>query len=307
MELRQLEYFLILCEEMQFTRAAERLNIAQPTLSQQIKVLENEVNTPLFNRIGKKITLTEAGQILYRQAQTIFQTLHTTKMQMQQLASLEKGILRVGALPGELTNIVSDLVLKFMHKYPHIQVTVTSGEDIHLLLKNNTIDFGFSFSPLIENYDEQFVEIPLYTEKFCYVESKDTATATHFDEPVQLRHILNEPLVLFPNAHLCRRILNAAAKSEKLTVEPKFETSSIPAIFQFVEQGLGGTIVAKTLFDLHASDKLQAHIIQHPILERETLLIYQKERQQSPAFKAFLDLLKPALTNYQLALSANSL
>ncbi|MGA4515975.1 LysR family transcriptional regulator [Solibacillus silvestris] len=304
MELRQLEYFLMLCEEMQFTRAAERLNIAQPTLSQQIKVLENEVNTPLFHRIGKKITLTEAGQILYRQAQTIFQTLHTTKMQMQQLASLEKGILRIGALPGELTNIVSDLVLKFMHKFPHIQVTVTSGEDIHTLLKNNKIDIGFSFSPLIENYDEQFVEIPLYTEQFCYVESKDSA-AQHV--PVQLRDILNEPLVLFPNAHLCRRILNAAAKSDKLTIEPKFETSSIPAIFQFVEQGLGGTIVAKTLFDLHVSDKLQAHIIQHPLLERETLLIYQKERLQSPAFKAFLDLLEPALTNYQLSFSANSL
>lgn len=304
MELRQLEYFLMLCEEMQFTRAAERLNIAQPTLSQQIKVLENEVDTPLFHRIGKKITLTEAGHILYRQAQTIFQTLHTTKLQLQQLASLEKGILRVGALPGELTNIVSDLVLKFMHKYPHIQVTVTSGEDIHTLIKNNTIDFGFSFSPLIENYDEQFVEIPLYTEQFCYVVSKDTVVQ---HQPLQLRHILNEPLVLFPNAHLCRRILNAAAKSDKLTVEPKFETSSIPAIFQFVEQGLGGTIVAKTLFDLHASEKLQAHIIQHPLLERETLLIYQKERQQTPAFKAFLDLLKPALTKYQLTLCANTL
>src|SRR5690606_37284882 len=265
MELRQLEYFLMLCEEMQFTRAAERLNIAQPTLSQQIKVLENEINTPLFHRIGKKISLTEAGRILYRQAQTIFQTLHTTKMQMQQLASLEKGILRVGALPGELTNIVSDLVLKFMHNYPHIQVKVTSGEDIHTLVKNNTIDFGFSFSPLIENYDEQFVEIPLYNEKFCYVESQDAAT--HHDGTVQLRHILNEPLVLFPNAHLCRRILNAAAKSDKLMVEPKFETSSIPAIFQFVEQGLCGTIVAKKLFDLHASNKLLVHIILHPILE----------------------------------------
>lgn len=304
MELRQLEYFLMLCEEMQFTRAAERLHIAQPTLSQQIKVLEKEVDTPLFHRIGKKIILTEAGHILYRQAQTIFQTLHSTKLQMQQLASLEKGLLRIGALPGELTNLVSDLVLKFMQKYPHIQITVTSGEDIHQLIKNNTIDFGFSFSPLIENYDEHFVEIPLYTEQFCYVENKHTNDQ---QQPVKLRNILNEPLVLFPNTHLCRRILNAAAKSDKLTIEPKFETSSIPAIFQFVEKGLGGTIVAKTLFELHASDKLQAHTIEHPMLERETLLIYQKERQQSPAFKAFFELLKPALANYQLTLSANSL
>lgn len=304
MELRQLEYFLMLCEEMQFTRAAERLNIAQPTLSQQIKVLETEVGTPLFHRIGRKIILTEAGHILHHQAQSIFQTLHTTKLQLQQLGSLEKGVLRVGALPGELTNILSDLVLKFMHKYPHIQVTVISGEDIHQLIKNNAIDLGFTFSPLVENFDKQFAEIPLYTEQFCFVENKANA-ALH--EPTRLHDIQNEPLVLFPNAHLCRRILNAAAKADKLTFEPKFETSSIPAIFQFVEQGLGGTIVAKTLFDLHASDKLQAHIIPHPLLERETLMIYQNERQQSPVFKAFLDLVASALTNAPVSLSANSL
>jgi len=72
MEIRQLEYFLEVCKELHFTRAAENLNIAQPTLSQQIKSLEDEVGVPLFDRIGKKITLTEAGKILLKHSQTIF-------------------------------------------------------------------------------------------------------------------------------------------------------------------------------------------------------------------------------------------
>lgn len=300
MELRQLEYFIVLCEEMQFTRAADRLNIAQPTLSQQIKVLEQELDTPLFNRIGKKISLTEAGYILLKQARSMFQTLHSTKVQLQQLESLEKGTLRIGALPGELTNIVSDIALQFMLKYPHIQVSITSGEDMYELIRNNTIDFGFTFTLHNDRYDQQFEEMHLYTEQFCYVERKQTTISSNV---ISLNKALEKQLVLFPNVHLCRRILNNVAKVEKLSVIPKFETSSIEAIFQFVEQGLGGTIVAKTLFDLHATDALQAYTIQHSLLERETSLITQKERQHSPAYKAFMDLLQPTLSRYNLSLS----
>lgn len=299
MELRQLEYFIILCEEMQFTKAADRLLIAQPTLSQQIKVLEQELGTPLFHRIGKKISLTEAGQILLPQARKMFQTLDSTKIQLQQLDSLEKGTLRIGALPGELTNIVSDIALQFMHKYPHIQVFITSGEDMYELIRNNSIDFGFTFTLHNDQYEQQYEETPLYTEQFCYVERKQS---NEVSKSILLKDIINEPLVLFPNAHLCRRILNKAAKVEQLSIVPKFETSSIEAIFQFVEQGLGGTIVAKTLFDLHAPHALQAHTILHPLLERETLLISQKERQQTPAYRAFMDLLQPALSKYHLSL-----
>ena len=121
-----------------------------------------------------------------------------------------------------------------------------------------------------------------------------------------MKDVINEPLVLFPNTHLCRRIINKVAKIEQLSVQPKFETSSIDTIFRFVEQGLGGTIVAKTLFDLHATDDLQAHTIQHSLLERETLLVYQKERQQTPAYKAFIDLLQPVLSKYNLSLTTLS-
>lgn len=75
MEIRQLECFKMVCQEMHFTKAAERLNISQPTLSYQIKLLEDELKVPLFNRIGKKITMTPAGDILHKYCTLIFNAL----------------------------------------------------------------------------------------------------------------------------------------------------------------------------------------------------------------------------------------
>src|SRR4051794_13064194 len=100
MEIRQLEYFITLCEELHFTRAAQKLYIAQPTLSHQIKVLEQEMGVLLFDRIGKRISLTEAGEVLYKQCHHIFQAIENTKDQLQDLVSMQKGMLKIGALPG---------------------------------------------------------------------------------------------------------------------------------------------------------------------------------------------------------------
>lgn len=187
-----------------------------------------------------------------------------------------------------------------MKKYPHVHVHITSSEHIHELLRNNSVEVGFTFSMHNDQFDPYFDETPLYREQFCYVTKKETVPSK---APITLPIALSKPLVLFPNAHLCRRILNYAAKVEKLPVSPRFETSSIDSMFSFVEQGLGGTIVAKTLFDLYNTPTLQAYTIAHPLLQRETLLITTKERQSSPALQAFMSLLQPALSTFTLQLT----
>jgi len=75
MELKQLEYFMAVCKELHFTRAAEKLGIAQPSLSQQIRLIEHEIGTPLFDRLGKKIAITEAGKILQQYSYNVFHEL----------------------------------------------------------------------------------------------------------------------------------------------------------------------------------------------------------------------------------------
>lgn len=292
MELRQLEYFMMLCEELHFTRAAEKLHIAQPTLSQQIKILEEEMGVLLFNRIGKKISLTVAGQLLYTQSLTIFQTIQNTKSQLQELSTLQKGILRIGASPGELTNFISSVLVDYLLEYPAVQVSVISTDDVQTLLRENKIDLGFSFTQH-DTDDHQFCEVPLYREPLYFVMHKEHPLAV--SEHITLQELLSEPVVLFPRAHLCRKLVDRALRQEQLVLQPVFETASISAIFRFVDRQLGGTIVASTLFDEQQTPRLVARPIQHAQLYRETVLIYQRERYMPQVARAFIPILQKAI------------
>lgn len=305
MEIRQLEYFITLCEELHFTRAAQKLHIAQPTLSHQIKVLEQEMGVLLFDRIGKKISLTEAGEVLYKQCLRIFQAIESTKDQLQELVSMQKGTLRIGALPGELTNLVSDSLLNYMKTYPFIQVSVLSTDDLYTMLKENKIDYAFSFAQNIETmYDNQFCEIPLYMEEFNYVTHQQDSLLEK--EHISLTDLCDVPLVLFPKIHVCRNILDRVLKQEQLTLQAMFETSSINAIFDFVAQELGGTIVAKSLYKLHEQPNLVARPIQHDKLKRETVLIYRKDKFISQAVKAFIPIFLQYLSSLHIPVAEES-
>src|SRR5690625_3702035 len=83
LELRQLKYFMVICEELHFTRAAEKLNISQPSLSQHIQNLEAAIGTPLFDRIGRSIAITEAGKILLKHCHRIFHELDQAKLRIR--------------------------------------------------------------------------------------------------------------------------------------------------------------------------------------------------------------------------------
>ncbi len=95
-ELRHLRYFLAVAEAAHFTRAAEAIYVSQPTLSQQIKQLEADLGTTLFDRIGKRVMLTEAGKILQAHAQRIFTELEQAQQAIQELEGLQRGELAVG-------------------------------------------------------------------------------------------------------------------------------------------------------------------------------------------------------------------
>ncbi|MBW7460997.1 LysR family transcriptional regulator, partial [Paenibacillus sepulcri] len=88
MEIRQLEYFAAICQEKHFTRAAEKLNVTQPTLSHQIKALEDELGVPLFDRIGKKIAITEAGQLLLKHCGQVFNSLSSAREEISELQKI---------------------------------------------------------------------------------------------------------------------------------------------------------------------------------------------------------------------------
>lgn len=302
MEFRQLEYFMMLCKELHFTRAAEKLHISQPTLSHQIKVLENEVGALLFDRIGKKISLTEAGEILFNQSAFIFNSIDNAKLQINELELLERGTLKIGALPGELTNIVSESLIQYSFEYPQIKLSVLSSDDLYSLLRDNQIDFAFSFS---QNYlpsaEDQFIEIPLYIEEFLFV--ADCEHPLMAEEELSLSQLMDVPLILFSNLHLCRKILDGTVKQEHISLNTVFETSSINTIFNFVSRGMGGTIIAKSLYQMQGNERLTARPITNEGLKREAAIIYRKDKFMNKAVRYYIPIIIDYLEQLHIPLS----
>ena len=135
-------------KELHFTRAAEKLGISQPTLSHQIKMLEQEIGYALFNRIGKKIELTKVGEIVQQEALNIQSSLQSISSQIKAFTKVEIGELKIAVLPGEITDLVSTLCIKFNQLYPNIKVLIQTTDQVEKAVLENQADFGICFNSI---------------------------------------------------------------------------------------------------------------------------------------------------------------
>jgi len=286
MEIRQLESFLAVCDTLHFTRAAERLGTSQPTLSYQIKLLEQDVGMPLFDRVGKRIVLTEAGRILRKYGLDMFGAMQGAKQAIRELGNAESGTLAVGTLYGELNEWVSGLLIPFCREYPGIDVRLHALHDVLEPLHRMELDFAVTILPV---EDESVETVPLYSEDFFAVMRRDGEWAA--SGHVAFEELGKRPLVLFPQTHRCRRMIDQVGEEAGIAIRPKIETSAIESILRLVEAGIGVSILSKTLLDLYMRDPLVAKPIAGPAFRRQIGLAYVKDRYRSKVAERFMTVL----------------
>ena len=127
MEMRQLRYFVAVARELHFTRAAERLGIAQPPLSVQIRALESDLGVQLFDRSNRRVTLTAAGAALLARAEPILAMVDETQRAVQQIGDEERGQLTVAALPTAAGLLLPPAITRFQARYPRVELRVIEG------------------------------------------------------------------------------------------------------------------------------------------------------------------------------------
>ncbi|WP_053371877.1 LysR family transcriptional regulator [Paenibacillus sp. FJAT-27812] len=286
MELRQLECFIAICEELHFTRASEKLGITQPTLSYQIKLLEDDLGMPLFNRIGKKITMTEAGSLLRNHCSTIFGSLAGAREEIFELQHIERGTLSIGVLIGEINELVSGLLIDFHRMYPKVQIKLYGVEDVVEPLVDNDLDFAVTILPL---EDERFSKVSLYEEQFYFVMNEDHPLSKN--KSIALDEVKKASVIMFPPTHRCRKMIDLACSLQSFDLNPKIETSTIESLLMLVRSGAGISILSKTLLELYPHPELKVVPLTNPVLKREVGVIYLKDRYMGKAAKEFIELL----------------
>lgn len=243
MELRQLRYFLKAAELLNFTDAAKQLYITQSTLSQQIKQLENELNVLLFDRIGKRVFLTEAGNEFLPFAKQTVGDADLAVQRIQDLQGIRTGSLRIG-ITYSLSFGLAPIILRFMKEYPNIKLEVfyNTAQELLQMLKDRELDFVLSFSMTVK--DEQIEETDLYEVPLCAIVHIRHPLA--FQKNISLKELKQYSLVLPSRGLSARSALNDLLQTNDIILDPHLEMNDANILLQLVESSLYVTVLSKT-------------------------------------------------------------
>jgi len=285
-ELKQLEYFMTLSQELHFTRAAEKLGITQPSLSQQIRLLEHEIGMPLFDRVGKKTMLTEAGRELLHHGYNVFHELSQARAAISELQGLKKGTLKIGALLTAVNYLLPPTVIGFHNSYPNVNLSVLGLRtgDIYNGLLQNELDLGIVFLPMEH---EDLETIPLYKENLALAVAVDHPIAQAAF--VTLDILKETPSVLLPNTYFLRQAINEQCRSLAFTPQPVLEMTTMESIITMVGKGIGITILPKGYLDYIDNPRICTIPLKNPVLTTQIGIVYRKNKHLCAASRVFIE------------------
>lgn len=240
MELRQLKYFIRAAELHNFTEAANQLYITQSTLSQQIKQLEDELGILLFDRLGKRVRLTEAGQLFLPYAQKTAKDAEDGRNILKDLMNLETGTLHIGVTYG-LMHILTKAIVEFNDVQPGIILQVHFGTTQELLtrLEQGQIDLMLSFLPVQQN--SAYTSEKLFSSCLALIAHKDNPCAKN--KQLNLKKLEPLPLILPSGGYSIRDFLNKVVAKHKINLNIQMEVNDINMLLQLVNTGKWCTVL----------------------------------------------------------------
>jgi len=282
-ELRHLRYFLAAAESSHFTRAAAQVHVTQPTLSHQIRQLEEQLSLRLFDRIGRRIKLTAAGELLLPHARRVFRELEEAQSALGELHGLKRGQLKVGIMQTVNACVIPEIVSRFSAAHPGVRVTCNemAGDEVESGLVSGKLDLGISFLPatLATLEGER-----LFTEDLVLVVPADHPFARQ--RSVKVRELANVPLVLLSPRYCTRQLIDRAFAEAQARAEVRVEMSSIESILSTIrESGLPSILPSLALCQ---RDKgLVAVPVTEPKPNRSVGLLWLRGAQRRAAAQAF--------------------
>ncbi|WP_158962884.1 LysR substrate-binding domain-containing protein [Myroides fluvii] len=287
MELRQLKYFLKAKELLNFTEAARELFITQSTLSQQIKQLEEELGIPLFDRIGKRVSITEAGELFATYAEKSIQASNDGKLILDDLKQVNTGTLSIGLTWG-LKSIVINSFKNFIAQFPHIKLQVTFGTTTELIdaLLKQEIDFALTFYE--GKHSEELIHEPIMFSDMAVIVAETSALAKK--ESINFKEVEQLTLALPVKGFSTRDFLDRQFEKHKIRPNIIVEVNYTATIIDLVRTGAFETIL--TLATVHGEKDLCAIPIRGTNMKREAVTLRLKDSYQKKAAIYFIDLLK---------------
>ncbi len=276
MTITQLKYVLAVAEYKNFTLAAEKCFVTQPTLSMQIQKVEEELGIQIFDRTKKPIQLTEIGQKIVNQSKNIVNEADRIQDIVDQQKGFIGGEFRLGIIPTIMPTLLPMFLNNFIKKYPKVKLLIEelNTNDIIEKLKNGHLDAAIAATPLEE---EKIKEIVLYYEPFvAYIPENHS---TFIKKEIEISDLNLDEILLLQDGHCFRDgILNLCKNNNQIEKNHfQIESGSFETLIKLADEGLGTTLLPYLhTLDLSEKNKLKLKHFVEPKPAREVSLIFPK-------------------------------
>ncbi|KAI9129936.1 LysR family transcriptional regulator [Acaryochloris sp. CCMEE 5410] len=289
-ELRQLEYFVVVAEELNFRRAAERLHIAQPPLSRKIRQLEQEIGVELLHRTTRKTELTAAGQMYLPEAKRVLAQVKQASAVAKLAEQGKFGHLRIGFEGSSAYDIVPESVRAFKERCPDVTVfahEMATGDQVQAIREGRV---GVGFMVPLGFYGPDLKTKTILQEPLVAVLPRDHVSASQ--PVVNLSTLRDETFIICPRQYQCGLYDHTITVCHEAGFSPKLiqETHEVQSILGFVAAGLGVALLPASVQRLQRS-----HITYRPFnppLEKLNLVIAWRSKNAPPMLPAFLDVVQ---------------
>lgn len=295
MEFRQLQYAIQIAAERNFSRAADKLHIAQPSLSQQLSKLEKELGVLLFKRSTNSVELTYAGSVFVEKAQQIIDMADQLRREMEDIADMRKGRLVVGSLPMTGAHVLPYVLPVFREAYPEIEIVLI--EESTRNLEQLTASGGTDVSLLTLPLEEQSLSYqPLIDEELCLAVSPDSPLAQRDRSmPISIAELADQPFVLLKKGQGFRAIAHDLCRRAGFEPRIVFESGNINTVQSLVAAGMGISFVPSMMMLNDSQGRAPVYLTIEGRPTRTLVIAHRKGRYLSNAAEAFISTFRRTL------------
>lgn len=271
-----------------FSEAAGLLHLTQPAVSKRISQLEEEIEESLFDRVGRKIYLTEAGELLLPQCEIILQAVNDALMSLDNLAGKIHGKLTIGTSHHIGLHHLPDYLRRFSQEFPNVDLDIQfkASEEICDKIQRGELELGIITLP--DQLPDNLIGQTLWHDKLEFVTSCDHVIAQEHSSPLPLSSLANYDALLPEKETVTREIVEAVFRSQSIALKTKLETNYLETLKMMTSVGLGWSVLPKTMID----EELTIIKIKKVTLERKLGYIQNRKRTLSNAALAMINLLK---------------
>lgn len=287
MELHQLRYFVAVAEHRHFTRAAAELGVAQPSVSKQVRKLEDELGDPLFERGAGPISLTDAGAVLLPWAKRVLADLDAARAEVAGLATLEGGRLAIGATPSVSTVLLPEVLAEFHHAHPGVALTVREAGSRDLVRRLEAGDLDLALVVLPVPHADLLATTQVLREDLVLAVPAGHPLAGR--RVVRIAELRDVPLVMFRDGYDLRDTTIAACEAAGFHPTFALEGGEMDGVLRMAAAGIGVAVVPSIVVEPGGS--LIAVKLTRPTLSRSIGLAHHRGRSRSRAALAFAETL----------------